>query len=113
MKSITDEALVSIDFPDKAYMGTFGHNSLFEVKADPEEVLLKLVRPGSDRREVALHIHYFLLADILTEMAQALSANKPLDQTHCEPMRDAADALVSALRQTGKKKKQRSRPKRQ
>ncbi len=113
MKSITDKAEVSIDFPDKAYMGTFGRSSLFEVQADSEEVLLKLLRPGSDRREVALHIHYFLLADILTEMAQALSSNKPLDQTHCEPMCDAADALVSALRQTGKKQKRRGRPKRQ
>jgi hypothetical protein len=35
MKSISDKAEVSLDFPDKAYMGSFGRESSFDVKVDP------------------------------------------------------------------------------
>ena len=67
MKPITDKAEVSIDFPDKVYMGSFGKTSGFEVKADPDEVMLKLLRTGEQRREFSLHLHYYLLADIIVE----------------------------------------------
>lgn len=97
MKSITDKASVSVDFPDKAYMGSFGHESGFEVRVDGDEVLLKLVRGGDERREVAVHLHYYLLADILTEMAGALTAAEPLDEAHRAPMREAAQALAKSL----------------
>ena len=48
MKPVIDKAEVSIDFPDKAYMGSFGRHSGFEVRADEEEVMLKLAHSGHD-----------------------------------------------------------------
>ena len=52
VKPITDKAEVSIDFPDKTYVGSFTRHSGFEAEADAEGVALKLVRAGEDRRVV-------------------------------------------------------------
>ena len=98
MKPVVDKAEVSIDFPDKFYIGSFGRRSGFEVDATGEEVLLKLIRPGAERREVTMHLHYYLLADILAEMAEALSKAPPPDEAHREPLQEAAGALVKALK---------------
>lgn len=103
MKPITDKAEVSIDFPEKAYMGSFGKSSRFEVQADAEEMLLKLMHGGEQRREVALHLHYYLLADILSELAAALKAQAPLDEPHRTALSAAADALVAAVKKMAKK----------
>ena len=43
---IADKAEVSVDFPDKAYIGYFGHHSQFDAYADAEIVAIKLERPG-------------------------------------------------------------------
>ncbi len=66
---------------DKAYMGSFGREYSFDVKVEPDEGLVRIVRSGDERREVAVHIHYFLLADILTEIGEGLNQQK-LDSTH-------------------------------
>jgi len=105
MKPITDKAEFSIDFPEKAYMGSFGRDSGFEVKADPEEALLKLVRAGEDRREVAMHLHYYLLADVLGELANALKAMPPLGEAHRSALADSAQALAAALKKKGRSKR--------
>ena len=107
MKRITDKAEVSIDFPEKAYMGSFGKASKFEVQADPDEVLLKLVRPGEQRREVQMHLHYYLLADVLAELARALKAQPPLDEPHRDALAEAAAALTAAVKKKGRAKKAR------
>ncbi len=104
MKPITDKAEVSIDFPEKVYMGSFGKASGFEVKADPDEVLLKLMRHGEQRREVTMHLHYYLLADILSEMAEAMAAMPPIDESHRAPLSEAAQALAAALKTKGRAK---------
>ena len=106
MKPVVDKAEVSIDFPDKFYIGSFGRTSSFEVTAAEDEVLLKLVRPGDERREVTMHLHHYLLADILAEMAEALKATPPRDEAHREPLHDAATALAKALA----KKRRRGAP---
>jgi len=110
MKTISDKAEVSVDFPDKAYMGSFGKESSFDVKVEPDEVLVRIVRSGAERREVAVHLHYFLLADILSEIGQGL-ATQDLDQTHCEVMREGADALAKGLAKSIQRfKKRKTRP---
>ena len=108
MKSITDRAEVSVDFPDKTYMGAFGRESSFEVKVEPDEVLLRIVRAGDERREIAIHLHYYLLADILKEIGQGLSEHGSLDETHLHALQDGAAALTSSLKSSlssGSKKK--------
>jgi hypothetical protein len=97
MKSITDRAEVSVDFPDKTYMGAFGRESSFDVKVEADEVLLRIVRPGQERREIAVHLHYYLLADILKELGQGLAKESNLDEAHLQPLRDSAKALTQSL----------------
>jgi len=97
MKRITDKAEIDIEFPDKTYMGAFGRDSGFEIAADEIGVKLKLVRPGEDRRVAELHLHFYLLADIVEEMAAMLKKDRGLDDLHRERLADAADALRRAL----------------
>jgi hypothetical protein len=97
MKPITDRAEVSIDFPDKAYMGSFGRGSAFEAHADDSGVALKLARHGGEKRVVELHLHYYLLADIMAELARSLAGRPPLDAAHREPVQEAVAALQKAL----------------
>ena len=82
MKSITDKAEVSVDFPDKTYMGAFGRESSFDVKVEADEVLLRLIRTGEERREIAVHLHYYLLADLLKEIGQGLASQEPFVIRH-------------------------------
>jgi hypothetical protein len=94
---IFDKAEVSVDFPDKAYIGSFSRHSQFDAYADAESVAIRLVRPGEDRREAVVHLHYGLLAEILVELARSLSARPPLDEPHRRELCDAAKALAAAL----------------
>ena len=97
MKPIADKAEVSIDFPDKVYMGSFGRESGFEVRIEPEAMLLKLARRGEHRRIVEFHLHYHLLADVLRELAGAIAAGSPVDDLHRAQLADAVAALHAAL----------------
>ena len=97
MKSITDKAEVSIDFPDKFYMGSFGRESSFDVKVEPEEVLLHIVRTGQEHRQVAVHLHYYLLADILRDVALGLAEHGSLDVSHRDALRESVETLRKAL----------------
>jgi hypothetical protein len=94
---ITDKAEVSVDFPDKAYIGSFGRNSQFDAYADADAVAIKLVRPGEDRREAMMHLHYGLLADILLELARSLASRAPLDEPHRVELSEAVRQLSASL----------------
>jgi hypothetical protein len=100
VKTIVDRAEVSIDFPDKTYMGAFGRESSFDVKAEPDELLLRILRPGAERREVAFHLHYYLLGDILKEMGRGLAEHDFLDDAHLHSLREGVDALSKSLSKT-------------
>jgi len=94
---ISDKAEVSVDFPDKAYMGSFGRHSQFDAYADTDSVAIRLVRPGEDRREAVVHLHYGLLAGILAELANSLASHDPLDEQHRSELSEAAKQLAAAL----------------
>ena len=98
MKPVIDKAEVSIDFPEKAYMGSFGHEAEFDVRPENDGIVLKLVRPGNERREVGVHLHYYLLAGILEEMANVFAGQPGMDEAHREPLFDAAKALQGSLK---------------
>lgn len=99
LKPITDRAEVAIDFPDKAYMGSFGRSSAFEAGADAEGVRIRLARTGEDKRVAEIHLHHYLFAAVLADVAAALAARPPLDEAHRAPLREAARALLAALEQ--------------
>ena len=94
---ISDKAEISVDFPDKAYLGNFGRHSQFDAYADHDSVAIRLVRPGEDRREVQVHLHYGLLADILAELARSLTARDPVDEEHRRELSEAAKLLAASL----------------
>jgi len=92
---ILDKAEVSVDFPDKAYVGSFGRHSQFDAYAD--SVAIKLVRPGEDRRAAVIHLHYGLLAEILGELATSFSSRHPFDEQHRAELSEAAKRLAASL----------------
>jgi hypothetical protein len=97
LHQIAEEAEVSVDFPDKVYIGIFGRHSQFDAYADAESAAIRLVRPGEDRREAVMHLHYGLLAQILAELARSLASRLPLDEPHRQELAEAANALAAAL----------------
>jgi hypothetical protein len=94
---IADKAEVSVDFPDKAYIDSFSRHSQFDAYADSDSVAIRLVRPGEDRREAVVHLHYGLLADMLVELARSLSSRDPLDAQHRTELSEAAKQLAASL----------------
>ena len=89
---ITDKAEVSIDFPDKFYMGSFGRGSRFDLTADREGVHLHLERTEGEKRRVGFHIHYYLLADLLEAAAIAVADMKDIEPQQLARLKDAAAA---------------------
>jgi hypothetical protein len=78
-------------------MGSFTRHSQFDAYADTDSVAIRLVRPGEDRREAMVHLHYGLLAGILAEVARSLAARDPLDEERRTELSDAAKQLAAAL----------------
>jgi hypothetical protein len=79
-------------------MGSFGHEAEFDVRPENDGVVLRLVRRGEQRREVGVHLHYYLLADIVTEIATVLANQPEIDEAHRVPLFDAAGELRAALK---------------
>lgn len=96
-KPITDGAEVSIEFPDKAYIGFFRRDSSFSVDQEADGIVLKLVHPGDDRRVAAFHLHYHLLADVLAALADSLSSGRQIDDDHRSALVAAAEKLAETL----------------
>lgn len=94
---IADKAEVSVEFPDKAYIGSFGRHSQFDAYADADSVAIKLIRPGEDRREAVIHLHYGLLSEILSELARSLASRGQLDELHRTELSEGAKRLAASL----------------
>jgi hypothetical protein len=97
MHPISDKAEVTIDFPDKFYMGSFGRDCGFEAHAEDDGVMIRLVRSSSEKRQVEMHLHHFLFASILDNLARSLAEREPIDELHRQPLLAAARSLVAAL----------------
>ncbi len=97
IKPITDKAEVSIDFPNKHYMGSFTRHSAFDVKADAEGIHIHLDHRSGEKRKVGFHVHYFLLADMLKAMAEAIESVDDLDPLHQQRLAKASEQLREAL----------------
>ena len=104
-KPITDKAEVSIDFPDKFYMGSFGRESLLEVTADDQGAHITLERKGEQSRRVAFHLHHYLLADLIEALGQEIAAAKAPDEVHRDRLERAVQTLAKAVRPRRKRHK--------
>jgi len=98
---ITDKAQVSIDFPEKFYVGSFGRDSSLDVSADQEGVHITLERQVDKKRRVGFHVYYYLLADLLQSTAQALAGCKDVDELRRSAIAAAARALADAAATAG------------
>ena len=97
MHSIADKAEISVDFPDKLYMGQFGRHSSFDAGVEADGVLIRLSRQDGERREVQIHLHYLLFADVLAAIAGSVTGSAPIDGVHRQPLIAAARELLTAL----------------
>ena len=88
---IKDKAEVSIDFPDKFYMGSFSRGSSYDVKADADGIHIFLDRQHGEKRHVGFHIHYYLLADLLHASADAVGSVERLEPHHKQRLKEAAE----------------------
>lgn len=95
---IQDKAEVSIDFPDKVYMGSFQRDAKFEARAEDDGLLIKLTRVGENRRQVEIHLHHHLLADILSAWAVSLASEPPMQEDHRETLLAALAQVEDAIR---------------
>ncbi len=95
---ITDKAQVSIDFPDKFYVGSFGRDSSLDVSTDDQGVHIKLERKGELKRRVGIHLHYYLLADLIASIGEALSGYREMDELQRATLEDAAKKLTKAAK---------------
>ena len=95
---IPDKAEVSIDFPDKFYIGSFPRDAKFDARAENDGLFIKLTRTGENRRQVEIHLHHQLLADILSEWAVSLANEPPMQENHRETLLAALARVEGALR---------------
>jgi hypothetical protein len=98
MKPIHDKAAVALNFPDKVYMGTFGRDSKFEATVEDDGLRLKLVRPGEEKRVFEMHIHHYLLADIIAEWADSVAAAPAMSKEHRDDLLEALKSAEKAVR---------------
>jgi hypothetical protein len=98
-KPITAKAEVTLEYPDKLYIGTFAGSSRFEARFDEVGVTLVLDRPGADdvHKSIHMHIHYGLFTDILKELSCTVDV-VPKDDSIREQLTESAARLYAALR---------------
>ena len=97
MEPIADKARILLDFPDKTYIGSFGRDAKFEVGIEADSFLLKFVRGGENRRTLELNVHPRLMADIVTELAEALRQHPIEDAQQRERLLAGFKAIEKAL----------------
>ncbi len=98
MRPVTDHAEVSIDFPEKTYMGSFGRTASFAASATPSGVDLKLAHGGYPKRSVDVHLHWYLFAHILDEIAASLEGRVRLvDEAHRTVLAESVKRMAAAL----------------
>jgi hypothetical protein len=97
MKPVQDKAEVSIDFPEKFYVGSFARDSKFEARTEDDGLLIKLLKPGDAKRAVEIHLHHHLLADILAGWAESLADEPIHDRDHRKTLQDALKKLQKAV----------------
>ncbi len=94
---VQDKAEVSIDFPDKFYMGSFSRESAFEARGEDDGLFIRLTRTGDQKRIVEFHLHHHLLADILHQWAQSIKKQPPMEEEHKKTLIESLREVEQAL----------------
>lgn len=104
-KPISDRAEVALDFPEKYYYGSFDRDSTYDLSADSHGVHINLDRRSGERRHVAFHLHYYLLADIIGALAESLPKREDLTASQWDALATACNNLDMALQRANKPSK--------
>ena len=101
-KPVPDKAEVTVEYPDKVYMGTFERTARFDAHVDEAGVSIALHRAGAadTRKSVHIHLHWALFAEILRDMAKAVASAPEIDATRRADLCDATKCLYRALATT-------------
>lgn len=95
-KPISYAAEVTIDFPEKTFIGSFSRSAAYEVTADAGTVKLRLLRTRGPRRSIELQLEHHLLAEILADLAHELAARGLPAEPDRGVLRRAAELLRAA-----------------
>ncbi|HMB76763.1 MAG TPA: hypothetical protein VKN76_10210 [Kiloniellaceae bacterium] len=104
-KPILDRAEVALDFPEKYYYGSFDRDSTYDLTADSHGVHIALDRRIGERRHIAFHLHYYLLADIVNAIAITLPKREELTAGQWDALARASRKLDKALHRSSEHSK--------
>ena len=96
-KPISDRAEVAVDFAGKTYMGSFTTHSSFDAETDENGVHIHLQHRVGEYRQVGVHFHYQLFADILEEIADSIASRDPMPDWKRERLVSSVRKLSCAL----------------
>lgn len=95
---IPDRAEVSMDFPEKAYYGSFTRHSTFDVSADREGAHIFLEHRGGEMRRFGFHVHHHLLADLIEALGKSIAACEDLDAEVRRELVSAGKSFAAVLK---------------
>ena len=108
---IPDRAEVSMDFPEKAYYGSFTRHSTFDVSADRDGAHIFLEHRGGEMRRFGFHLQHHLLADIIEALGENLGNCPDLKPELREELAAAGKSFAAALSGKSPRKSPRKSPK--
>lgn len=97
-KPVADRAEVSIDFPDKLYVGSFERDSRLDVSADERGLHIKIERGKGEKRRFGFHLHYYLLAELIESIGEALADYPALEPQHKDSLQQASKVLAKSVK---------------
>ena len=97
---IPGKVQVSIDFPNKFYMGSFAREPKFKARTENDEILVKLSQSSRQNRAVEIHLHHYLLSDTLSAWADSLTETPHMKADHKTEQLDVPKHLKKTVRKT-------------
>ena len=97
-RPVSGKAEITLDYPDKVLIGTFGQADQCHARFGAYDVLLTLQRNDDTGacRSMRLNLEPEVLANFLSELAGSVSVAAPAYANRAA-LREAADALARAL----------------
>lgn len=94
---VPDKAEVSVDFPEKFYMGFFDRHAKYEVEAQDDGLMLKLIADAGEKREAQIFLHNHLFAGVLRDWAASVWKHPKMNDDHHEMLTEALDKATAAV----------------
>ena len=89
---------------EKYYYGSFDRDATLDVKADAHGVHIDLDRRVGERRHVGIHLHFYLLAEVIEGLASVLRKKDLMNQSQRAAVECAVAKLDKALHPPARRK---------